>query len=229
MGSRVPSGTGWWGRRARYPRAFLRWMDVRQSRDVFGASRGGLNGSHEAASDLAKKLRCRRCASRRVFYSRPMTTAACAGWTSRPSAWCVRTVVSTSLRHLPSIHRVDIARVTSRRELRSVFGRRLGLFISQRKVPPTNQQLRTARLHSCAGQIIIYLGLDVDAVAPAVNVHTQTPRVSLSLTSDIRARHAVRSCTRALCPRGTPADPSPWTCSRRTWAIAGECSAGQPP
>ena len=158
-----------------------------------------------------------------------MTTAACAGWTSRPSAWCVRTVVSTSLRHLPSIHRVDIARVTSRRELRSVFGRRLGLFISQRKVPPTNQQLRTARLHSCAGQIIIYLGLDVDAVAPAVNVHTQTPRVSLSLTSDIRARHAVRSCTRALGPRGTPADPSPWTCSPRTWAIAGECSAGQPP
>lgn len=82
--------------------------------------------------------------------------------------------------------------------------------------------------HSCAGQIIIYLGLDVDAVAPAVNVHTQTPRVSLSLTH-IRARHAVRSCTRALGPRGTPADPSPWTCSRRTWAIAGECSAGQPP
>ena len=139
MGSRVPSGTGWWGRRARYPRAFLRWMDVRQSRDVFGASRGGLNGSHEAASDLAKKLRCRRCASRRVFYSRPMTTAACGGRTSRPSAWCVRTVVSTSLRHLPSIHRVDIARVTSRRELRSVFGREARfIFISQRKVPPTN-------------------------------------------------------------------------------------------
>ena len=87
-----------------------------------------------------------------------------------------------------------------------------------------NQQLRTAVL----GQIIIYLGLDVDAAAPAVNVHTQTPHVSLSLTH-IRARHAVRSCTRALGPRGTPADPSPWTCSRRTWAIAGECSAGQPP
>ena len=139
MGSRVPSGTGWWGRRARYPRAFLRWMDVCQSRDVFGASRGGLNGSHEAASDLARKLRCRRCASRRVFYSRPMTTAACAGWTSRPSAWCVRTVVSTQLRHPSSIHRVDIARVTSRRELRSVFGREASvIFISQRKVPPTN-------------------------------------------------------------------------------------------
>lgn len=149
MGSRVPSVTGWWGRRRRYPRAFLRWMDVRQSRDVFGASRGGSKWSHEAAfaarTDLGKKLRCRRCASRRVFYSRPMTTAACAGWTSRPSAWCVRTVVSTSLRHLSSIHRVDIARVTSRRELRSVFGRE-ARFIHFTTQSSPNQQLRTAVL-----------------------------------------------------------------------------------
>lgn len=56
--------------------------------------------------------------------------------------------------------------------------------------------------------------------------HADAPCLTLI---HIRARHAVRSCTRALCPRGTPADPSPWTCSRRTWAIAGECSAGQPP
>ena len=149
MGSRVPSVTGWWGRRRRYPRAFLRWMDVRQSRDVFGDARGGSKWSHEAAfavrTDLAKKLRGRRCASRRVFYSRPMTTAACAGWTSRPSAWCVRTVVSTSLRHLSSIHRVDIARVTSRRELRSVFGRE-ARFIHFTTQSSPNQQLRTAVL-----------------------------------------------------------------------------------
>ena len=56
--------------------------------------------------------------------------------------------------------------------------------------------------------------------------HADAPCLTLT---HIRARHAVRSCTRALGPRGTPADPSPWTCSRRTWAIAGECSAGQPP
>lgn len=56
--------------------------------------------------------------------------------------------------------------------------------------------------------------------------HANAPCLTLT---HIRARHAVRSCTRALGPRGTPADPSPWTCSRRTWAIAGECSAGQPP
>ena len=56
--------------------------------------------------------------------------------------------------------------------------------------------------------------------------HADAPCLTLT---HIRARHAVRSCTRALGPRGTPADPSPWTCSRRTLAIAGECSAGQPP
>ena len=223
MGSRVPSVTGWWGRRARYPRAFLRWMDVRQSRDVFGDARGGSKWSHEAAfavrTDLAKKLRCRRCASRRVFYSRPMTTAACAGWTSRPSAWCVRTVVSTSLRHRSSIHRVDIARVTSRRELRSVFGREARfIFISQRKVPPTN---------SCAwSNNHISRSRCRRRGTRRQCTHADAPCLTLT---HIRARHAVRSCTRALGPRGTPADPSPWTCSRRTLAIAGECSAGQPP
>lgn len=226
MGSRVPSGTGWWDRRRRYPRAFLRWMDVRQSRDVFGASRGGLNGSHEAAfaarTDLGKKLRCRRCASRRVFYSRPMTTAACAGWTSRPSAWCVRTVVSTQLRHPSSIHRVDIARVTSRRELRSVFGREASvIFISQRKVPPTNS---CAQL--CWSNNHITRSRCRRRRTRRQCTHANAPCLTLT---HIRARHAVRSCTRALGPRGTPADPSPWTCSRRTWAIAGECSAGQPP
>ena len=56
--------------------------------------------------------------------------------------------------------------------------------------------------------------------------HADAPCLTLT---HIRARHAVRSCTRALGPRGTPADPSPWMCSQRTWAIAGECSAGQPP